>query len=72
VAEVQMHVDRARQHDLAGGVEDFGRIDAGPGRQNGGNFLAADRDVGGDAVGIRQHNCPAADEEIEAHGASAR
>jgi len=70
VAEMQMNVDYAGQHDLAGGIEGCGGIDGGPGREDRGDFFARDRDVRRDAVGLRQHDGPAADQEIEAHGAS--
>ena len=67
VAEMQMNVDYARQHGLARDIERCGGIDGGSRCQNGCDFLADDRHIRRDAVGLRQHHRPAPHHQIEPH-----
>jgi hypothetical protein len=68
VSEVKVDIDHTGQNNPAADIECFGRIDSGSRQENGRDFSIVDRDVCGNAVGLRQNDGPATHHQVESHG----
>jgi hypothetical protein len=70
MSEVKVDIDHTGQNNPAADIERFGRIDSGSRQQNGRDFSIVNRDVCGNAVGLRQNDGPATHHQVESHGPS--